>query len=67
MSVRDTHAPSLLDEVVAAIERPSQLSVEELDTRIAVLETEILRVRTARDRKLSGRAAADALFSRRPD
>ena len=42
-------------------------SVEELDTRIAVLETEIVRVRTARERKLSGRAAADALFSRRPD
>jgi len=42
-------------------------SVEELDTRIAVLETEIARVRSARERKLSGRAAADALFSRRPE
>jgi uncharacterized small protein (DUF1192 family) len=42
-------------------------SVEELDNRIVVLETEIARVRAARTRKLSGRAAADALFSRRPD
>jgi uncharacterized small protein (DUF1192 family) len=42
-------------------------SVEELDHRVVVLETEIARVRAARERKLSGRAAADALFSRRPD
>ena len=42
-------------------------SMEELDHRVVVLETEIARVRAARERKLSGRAAADALFSRRPD
>jgi len=39
-------------------------SVEELADRIAVLEAEIARTKAARERKLSGRAAADALFSR---
>jgi uncharacterized small protein (DUF1192 family) len=42
-------------------------SVEELADRIMVLEAEIARTRAARERKLSGRAAADALFSRRPE
>ena len=42
-------------------------SVEELDERVGALEAEIARVRAARAKKLSGRAAADALFSRRPD
>ena len=42
-------------------------SVEELDERVALLEGEIARVRTARQRKLAGRAAADALFGKRAD
>ena len=38
-------------------------AVEELKERIASLEAEIGRARTAMDRKQAGRAAADALFS----
>jgi uncharacterized small protein (DUF1192 family) len=38
-------------------------SVEELTERIARLEGEIERTRKARERKRSGRSAADALFS----
>ena len=37
-------------------------AVAELEERIAVLETEIERVRAQIDRKRAGRAAADALF-----
>ena len=36
---------------------------DELEERIEVLEAEIARVRAQLDRKRSGRAAADALFS----
>ena len=35
---------------------------EDLEERIALLEGEVARVRSALDRKASGRAAADALF-----
>jgi uncharacterized small protein (DUF1192 family) len=38
-------------------------AVEELKERIARLEDEIARVRGVLDRKQSGRAAADSLFS----
>ena len=38
-------------------------AVEELQERIASLEAEIGRARTAMERKQAGRAAADALFS----
>ena len=38
-------------------------AVEDLKERIAKLEAEIGRTRTALDRKQAGRAAADALFS----
>ncbi len=56
-------------DIAAALAREDLdlYSVEELDDRIAVLEAEIGRVRAARQKKMSGRAAADALFSRRPD
>jgi uncharacterized small protein (DUF1192 family) len=37
--------------------------LEELDERIAVLQAEIARVQVQIDKKRSGRAAADALFS----
>ena len=36
---------------------------EDLEDRIALLESEIARVRTALGRKADGRAAADALFA----
>jgi len=36
--------------------------VAELEERIAVLETEITRVRAQIDKKRAGRSAADALF-----
>lgn len=38
------------------------LSVAELDARVAALHTEIERVRAHRDRAVSHRASADALF-----
>lgn len=41
--------------------------VAELEERIDVLKAEIARVQAQMDRKRAGRAAADALFSARPD
>ena len=38
--------------------------VEELEERVALLQSEIERTRGQIDRKRSGRAAADALFKR---
>jgi uncharacterized small protein (DUF1192 family) len=40
--------------------------VAELEERIDILQGEIARVQAQLDRKRSGRAAADALFSRPP-
>jgi uncharacterized small protein (DUF1192 family) len=40
-------------------------AVGELEERIAMLEAEIARTRAQMSRKLQGRAAAEALFSRR--
>ena len=39
-------------------------AVEELEERIADLKTEIARVQAKLERKLQGKAAADALFSK---
>ncbi len=39
-------------------------AVNDLQERIDILQAEIERTRTQIDRKLSGRAAADALFNR---
>lgn len=39
-------------------------AVEELNERIAGLETEITRIRAQISKKQAGRAAADALFSK---
>ena len=36
--------------------------VDELETRVTVLEAEIVRVRAQIDRKKAGRAAADSFF-----
>lgn len=41
--------------------------VAELEERLDVLRSEAARVQAQIDRKRSGRAAADALFSSRPD
>ena len=41
-------------------------SVEELTERVDRLDGEIRRCKAARDRKLAGRAAADALFGKAP-
>jgi uncharacterized small protein (DUF1192 family) len=41
-------------------------AVAELEERIEMLRAEIARVEAQIDRKRAGRAAADALFSRRP-
>ncbi|MGP9819369.1 DUF1192 domain-containing protein [Salinarimonas sp. NSM] len=40
----------------------AHLSIEELDERIAVMETEIGRLREAKAKKLDSRTAADAFF-----
>ena len=49
-----------------AAEDLAPYSQEELDERIALLEAEIVRVRTHRDKAAAHRAAADALFGKRP-
>ena len=41
-------------------------SVSELDERIALLEAEIARVKTHRTKASDHRAAADALFGKKP-
>ncbi|WP_332692697.1 DUF1192 domain-containing protein [Bosea sp. (in: a-proteobacteria)] len=43
----------------------SQLSVAELDERIALLEAEIARLGEARAKKNASRSAADAFFQKR--
>jgi len=40
----------------------SSLSVEDLELRIRLLQTEILRLQADMDRKSAGRRAADSLF-----
>lgn len=49
-----------------AAEDLSPYSQDELTQRIALLETEIARVQTHRDKAARHRAAADALFSGSP-
>jgi uncharacterized small protein (DUF1192 family) len=48
----------------AAREDLDLFAVSDLNERIELLEAEIARTRAQIDRKLSGRAAADALFKR---
>lgn len=45
----------------------SQLSVTEIDARIALLRHEIERLETMRASKQASRAAADAVFGRKVD
>ena len=64
----DDERPSLLgDATKDAAQRLSHedldpYSQDELDARIALLEAEIARVRSHRDKASAHRAAADALF-----
>ena len=44
----------------------SPYSVDELDERVELLEAEIARVKAHRDKSSAHRAAADALFGRKP-
>ncbi|WP_293873738.1 MULTISPECIES: DUF1192 domain-containing protein [unclassified Sphingomonas] len=59
-------APSRPNDALTELLRQDldPLSVAELDSRIAALEREIARTRTARDRAVDHRASADALFRR---
>jgi uncharacterized small protein (DUF1192 family) len=41
----------------------SLLSIDEIDERVALLETEIARLKETRDRKERSRAAASAIFN----
>jgi uncharacterized small protein (DUF1192 family) len=50
--------------IEAAREDLDFYAVDELKERIEALQAEIERTRAQMDRKLSGRAAADALFKR---
>jgi uncharacterized small protein (DUF1192 family) len=53
--------------LVEAVREDLELfGVAELEERVEILQAEIARVRAQIDRKLAGRAAADALFSSRP-
>jgi uncharacterized small protein (DUF1192 family) len=61
--VRRGRGQALID---AAREDLDLFGVAELEERIEALEAEIARTRAQMDRKRSGRAAAEALFSR-PD
>ena len=59
--VRLGRGQRLLDAVREDLEL---FGVSELEERIEVLQSEIARVNAQIDKKRSGRAAADALFSR---
>jgi uncharacterized small protein (DUF1192 family) len=49
---------------LAIVQDLDPFSVAELEARIAVLEGEIARTRTHRDKAVKHRASADALFER---
>lgn len=54
--------------LVEAVREDLELyGVAELEERVEILQAEIARVSAQIDRKRSGRAAADALFSRPPE
>ncbi|MEM6857082.1 MAG: DUF1192 domain-containing protein [Pseudomonadota bacterium] len=60
----DDERPSLSGDAACRLgqEDLGPYSQDELDARIALLETEIARVRSHRDKASAHRAAADALF-----
>lgn len=64
----DDDLPRRRDDVLAALTKQSldPLSVEELDDRIAALETEIQRVRAHKAAAGGFKASAEALFRKNP-
>ena len=62
----DDDRPRPRGDAAEALSRESldPYSVDELETRIALLETEIARVKAHRDKSSAHRAAADALFGK---
>jgi uncharacterized small protein (DUF1192 family) len=64
MAMDDDELPRRRDDILAALIRQplDPLSLDELDARIATLETEIERVRAHRRAATSQKAAAEALF-----
>ncbi len=60
----DDERPSLSGDAASRLgtEDLGPYSQDELDARIALLETEITRVKAHRDKASAHRAAADALF-----
>ncbi len=49
------------------LESLDRYSLDELDQRVALLEAEMLRVKTHRQKSAAHRLAADALFGRKVD
>jgi len=64
----DDARPSPSGDAASRLEREDlgPYSQDELDARIALLETEITRVKTHREKASVHRAAADALFGGSP-
>ena len=62
MDIDDTR-PIKKPEIVIG-ENLELLSVSELEHRISILESEIVRIREALKQKQAGKAAADAIFRR---
>ncbi|QIG81993.1 DUF1192 domain-containing protein [Stakelama tenebrarum] len=62
----DENLPRRKDDPVGQLARQDldPLSVEELEARIAALETEIVRTREKIKRAVNHRASADALFKK---
>lgn len=66
MDTDDIAPPPRAGDPVAALGKQDldPFSVTELDARIALLESEIARVRAHKDRAVNHRAIADGLFKR---
>jgi uncharacterized small protein (DUF1192 family) len=62
MDIDDPRPVKKLD--IAIGESLDLLSVAELEHRISILESEIVRIRESINQKLAGKAAADAVFLR---
>ena len=64
----DDDRPRLRSDAAHSLakEGPDSYSRDELDGRIALLEAEIARVQTHRDRSQAHRLAADLLFKAKP-
>ncbi|NML06509.1 DUF1192 domain-containing protein [Sphingomonas sp. G-3-2-10] len=62
----DENLPRRKDDLTAQLAKQDldPFSVDELDERIALLQAEIERTRSKRERAVNHRASADALFKR---